>query len=106
MTCSIDAKSKINQSHHTLSCVRESKLRYEDLSWMSKAGAGFENAMTAAFTWWGTRAALYPLPVIVLSIGFAAGLSSGQNYFNVVVFLTIFTTFGSMQTTVYYKFWV
>ena len=73
---------------------------------MSKAGAGFENAMTAAFTWWGTRAALYPLPVIVLSIGFAAGLSSGQNYFNVVVFLTIFTTFGSMQTTVYYKFWV
>ena len=93
-------------NHTTLFCVRESKLRYEDLSWMSKAGAGFENAMTAAFTWWGTRAALYPLPVIVLSIGFAAGLSSGQNDVKRCSILTIFATFGSMQTTVYYKFWV
>jgi hypothetical protein len=45
---------------------------------MNKVGASFENAMTGAFTWWGTKAALYPLPVIVLSIGFAAGLSSGN----------------------------
>jgi hypothetical protein len=57
---------------------REShRLTYADLSLMNKVGASFENAMTGAFTWWGTKAALYPLPVIVLSIGFAAGLSSG-----------------------------
>jgi hypothetical protein len=48
---------------------------------MNKVGASFENAMTGAFTWWGTKAALYPLPVIVLSIGFAAGLSSGTTRF-------------------------
>ena len=58
---------------------REShRLTYADLSLMNKVGASFENAMTGAFTWWGTKAALYPLPVIVLSIGFAAGLSSGN----------------------------
>jgi hypothetical protein len=52
---------------------------------MNKVGASFENAMTGAFTWWGTKAALYPLPVIVLSIGFAAGLSSGEADPNVLI---------------------
>jgi hypothetical protein len=59
-------------------CRESHRLTYADLSLMNKVGASFENAMTGAFTWWGTKAALYPLPVIVLSIGFAAGLSSGN----------------------------
>ena len=39
--------------------------------------------MTRLFTWWGHTAATYPLPVILLSIVFAAGLSSGIIYLEV-----------------------
>ena len=52
----------------------------EDLSFFDKLGAKFDNNMTNFFTWWGTLAAKYPLPVIVLSIAFAVGLSSGMVY--------------------------
>merc|ERR1719174_1123921 len=55
----------------------------EDLSFFDKLGAKFENNMTNFFTWWGTLAARYPLPVIVLSIAFAVGLSSGVIYLQV-----------------------
>ena len=46
-------------------------------------GASFELRMTSFFTWWGTLAARYPLPVIVLSVAFAVGLSSGMVYLTV-----------------------
>ena len=53
------------------------------LSPLQKAGAAVENNMTQFFTWWGTLAARYPLPVIILSIGFAVGLSTGVIYLKV-----------------------
>lgn len=39
-----------------------------------RLGAVFETSMTSFFTWWGTTAARYPLPVIVLSVAFAGNL--------------------------------
>ena len=54
------------------------------LSPLQRAGAAVENNMTQFFTWWGTLAARYPLPVIILSIGFAVGLSTGIIYLQVV----------------------
>ena len=61
----------------------EARITMEDLSFFDKLGATFENNMTNFFTWWGTLAARYPLPVIVLSIAFAVGLSSGVIYLQV-----------------------
>ena len=61
----------------------ETRITMEDLSFFDKLGAKFENNMTNFFTWWGTLAAKYPLPVIVLSIAFAVGLSSGMVYLTV-----------------------
>ena len=40
-----------------------------------RLGAVFETSMTSFFTWWGTTAARYPLPVIVLSVAFAGNLT-------------------------------
>ena len=53
------------------------------LSPLQRAGTAVENNMTQVFTWWGTLAAQYPLPVIILSIGFAIGLSTGVIYLQV-----------------------
>ena len=61
----------------------EAKITLEDLNFIDRIGASFENNMTNFFTWWGTLAARYPLPVIVLSIAFAVGLSSGVVYLQV-----------------------
>ena len=61
----------------------EEKLTMNDLSFLDKLGASVENNMTNFFTWWGTLAAKYPLPVIILSIAFAVGLSSGVIYLEV-----------------------
>ena len=61
----------------------EQKITLEDLSFFDRLGASFENNMTNFFTWWGTLAAKYPLPVIILSIAFAVGLSSGMVYLTV-----------------------
>ena len=61
----------------------ETRITMEDLNFFDKLGAKFENNMTNFFTWWGTLAAKYPLPVIVLSIAFAVGLSSGMVYLTV-----------------------
>ena len=61
----------------------EAKITLEDLNFIDRLGASFENNMTNFFTWWGTLAARYPLPVIVLSIAFAVGLSSGVIYLQV-----------------------
>jgi len=61
----------------------EEKLTMNDLSFLDKLGASVENNMTNFFTWWGTLAAKYPLPVIILSIAFAVGLSTGVIYLEV-----------------------
>ena len=61
----------------------EEKITLEDLSFFDRLGASFENNMTNFFTWWGTLAARYPLPVIILSVAFAVGLSSGMVYLTV-----------------------
>ena len=61
----------------------EAKITLEDLNFIDRIGASFENNMTNFFTWWGTLAARYPLPVIVLSVAFAVGLSSGVIYLQV-----------------------
>jgi len=61
----------------------EQKLTMDELSFLDRLGATVENNMTNFFTWWGTLAARYPLPVIVLSIAFAVGLSSGVIYLEV-----------------------
>merc|ERR1719228_1316237 len=76
----------INNSPSRISYVidpPEQKITLEDLSFFDKLGANFENSMTNFFTWWGTLAARYPLPVIVLSVAFAIGLSSGMVYLTV-----------------------
>ena len=39
--------------------------------------------MTNSFTWLGTACAQYPIPVIVMSIGFAAGLCTGIQWLEV-----------------------
>ena len=59
------------------------ELTLSRLSPLQRAGASVENNMTQFFTWWGTLAAKYPLPVIILSIGFAVGLSTGVIYLQV-----------------------
>lgn len=58
-------------------------LNFNDLSFITKLGIRFENNMTSFFTWWGTIAATYPLPVIFLSVVFAVGLSTGIIYLQV-----------------------
>jgi len=55
----------------------------DNLSLLDRLGAAVEENMTQFFTWWGTLAAKYPLPVIILSIGFAVGLSTGVIYLEV-----------------------
>jgi Niemann-Pick C1 protein len=54
-----------------------------DMSITDKLGMHFEIAMTNFFTDLGTLFARYPLPVIVLSVGFAVGLSTGIKWLNV-----------------------
>lgn len=65
------------------SLAAATEVRWEDLSAVDRLGAAMENNTTALFTWWGTIAAKYPLPVIFLSCAFAAGLSSGIIYLEV-----------------------
>jgi len=62
---------------------RGTVVQFQDLNFITKLGTRFEAGMTRLFTWWGHTAATYPLPVILLSIVFAAGLSSGIIYLEV-----------------------
>ena len=55
----------------------------ENLSVIDKLGMNFEIALTNFFTDLGTLFARYPLPVIVLSVGFAVGLSTGIKWLDV-----------------------
>ena len=53
------------------------------LSRMERAGVWIETSMTNFFTNWGITCAKYPVPVIILSVGFAAGLCTGIQWLNV-----------------------
>ena len=55
----------------------------ENLSVIDKLGMNFEIALTNFFTDLGTLFARYPLPVIILSVGFAVGLSTGIKWLDV-----------------------
>ena len=46
-------------------------------SMLDRIGIWIEETMTDTFTRLGTACAQYPIPVIVMSIGFAAGLCTG-----------------------------
>jgi hypothetical protein len=50
---------------------------------MEKLGAAFEFQMTKFFTNWGTTCSRYPVPIIILSVGLALGLSTGINWLEV-----------------------
>ena len=50
---------------------------------LDRLGMAFEKGMTSFFTSWGTLCSRYPVPVILLSIGFAAGLATGINWLEV-----------------------
>ena len=50
---------------------------------LDKLGMNFEIALTNFFTEMGTLFARYPVPVIVLSVGFAIGLATGINWLEV-----------------------
>lgn len=50
---------------------------YKPTNIIDKLGMSFEIAMTNCFTEMGTVFAKYPVPVIILSVGFALGLSTG-----------------------------
>ena len=54
-----------------------------ELSYMEKLGAAFEFQMTKFFTNWGTTCSRYPVPIIILSVGLALGLSTGINWLEV-----------------------
>lgn len=54
-----------------------------ELSRLDRIGVWIETSMTGFFTWWGTLCARYPVPVIVLSVGFAAGLCTGMQWLEV-----------------------
>jgi hypothetical protein len=53
------------------------------LSVLDRLGIWIEETMTSSFTNLGTTCAQYPIPVIVLSIGFAAGLCTGIQWLEV-----------------------
>ena len=53
------------------------------MSRLDRIGVWIETSMTSFFTGWGTLCARYPVPVIVLSVGFAAGLCTGMRWLQV-----------------------
>ena len=57
--------------------ISATKKQPPKLNIVDKLGMSFEMALTNIFTEMGTLFARYPIPVIFLSIGFAAGLSTG-----------------------------
>ena len=52
-------------------------LQPKSLSFLDRMGIRMETGMTDFFTWWGTICASYPLPVMVVSVAIALGLTSG-----------------------------
>ena len=54
-----------------------------ELTLMQKWGAILEYEMTKFFTKWGTTCSRYPVPIIVVSVGIALGLSTGINWLTV-----------------------
>ena len=68
-----------------LASKENAKLMHDpnNLSIVDKLGMYFEIAITNFFTELGTMFARYPLPVIVLSVGFAVGLSTGIKWLDV-----------------------
>ena len=50
---------------------------------LDRIGIWIEETMTDTFTRLGTACAQYPIPVIVMSIGFAAGLCTGIQWLEV-----------------------
>ena len=55
----------------------------DDLSIIDKTGVFMENFITDFFTSWGTTCAKYPVPVMILSVGFALGLTTGVKWLQV-----------------------
>ena len=55
----------------------------QELSRLERWGVWIETSMTSFFTQWGVTCAKYPIPVIVLSVGFAAGLCTGIQWLKV-----------------------
>jgi Niemann-Pick C1 protein len=55
----------------------------KQLNILDQLGMSFEMGMTNFFTMWGTLCSRYPVPVIMLSVGFALGLSTGIMWLNV-----------------------
>lgn len=47
---------------------------------MDRLGIHIENAMTGFFTQWGTFCAKHPVPVMLISVGFALGLTTGVQW--------------------------
>ena len=54
-----------------------------ELTLLERWGAAFEYKMMRFFTRWGTICSKYPVPIIVLSVGLALGLSTGINWLEV-----------------------
>jgi Niemann-Pick C1 protein len=54
-----------------------------ELSYLEKWGSSLELHMTRFFTRWGKTCSKYPVPVIILSVGLALGLSTGINWLQV-----------------------
>lgn len=54
-----------------------------DLGLFDQMGIWLETSMTNAFTTWGVFCARRPLPIIILSVGLAAGLCTGIKWLTV-----------------------
>lgn len=73
----IDDSESISISHPVYQSGGSSVSRIE------RAGMWIETSMTHFFTEWGVTCARYPIPVIILSLGFAAGLCTGIQWLKV-----------------------
>jgi len=54
-----------------------------ELTLMERWGAIFEYELSKFFTNWGTRCSRYPVPIIILSVGIALGLTTGIKWLTV-----------------------
>lgn len=53
------------------------------LTLMETWGAAFEFELTKFFTRWGTVCSRYPVPIIIVSVGIALGLTTGVHWLTV-----------------------
>lgn len=62
-------------------------ISYDDVSqtasFLDRFGQKMELKMTEFFTAWGATCATYPIPVMVLSVAFAVGLTTGVSWLQV-----------------------